>query len=156
MRIVVLAVGERMPGWVDAGFEHYARRMPRECQLALREIAAGRRTKGADIGRITLQEGERILRAVPARGRLVALDRTGTPWSTEELAGKLTDWLADGDDVAMAIGGPEGLSQTCLDAAQVRWSLSRLTYAHPVARVVVAEQLYRAWSLVRGLPYHRA
>jgi 23S rRNA (pseudouridine1915-N3)-methyltransferase len=156
MRIIMLAVGERMPSWVDDGFTQYARRMPRECRLELREISAGRRAKGADIARVNRDEGERILSALPPRARFIALDRTGTSWSTEELAKQMGDWLAGGDDIAMAIGGPEGLSKPCLDAAESRWSLSRLTFAHPVARVVVAEQIYRAWSLLRGLPYHRA
>lgn len=144
-----------MPEWVTAGYQEYARRMPRECDLRLAEIPPHRRTRGSDAARARAAEGERILSAAPASARLVALDRGGRQWSTERLARELDGWLGSGDDVALMVGGPDGLSTDCLDAARQRWSLSELTLPHPLVRVVVAEQIYRAWSILRNHPYHR-
>jgi 23S rRNA (pseudouridine1915-N3)-methyltransferase len=155
MQIHLIAVGERMPAWVVEGFEEYAARMPRECRLVLREIAPGRRTKGADIARAIREEGERLLAAVPKGAYVAALDRVGRELSTEQLAGELKTQLGRGGDLALWIGGPEGLSEECLKQAHTRWSLSKLTLAHPLVRVLVAEQVYRAWSILKGLPYHR-
>lgn len=144
-----------MPAWVEAGYTEYARRLPAECVLRLTEIAAGRRTKGADLRRLTEKEGEQMLAAVPRGARVVALDVGGRGWSTEQLAEQLRGWLADGRDLALLVGGPEGLAPACLAAAGERWSLSPLTLPHPLVRVVLAEQIYRAWSLLAGHPYHR-
>jgi 23S rRNA (pseudouridine1915-N3)-methyltransferase len=155
MQIHLVAVGQRMPEWVEAGFGEYARRLPRECRLTLREIPAGRRTKGADLKRLIEQEGARQLAAAPAGARVVALDRTGRQMNTEQLAAELKKRLAGGRDLVLLVGGPEGLSAECLKRADETWSLSLLTLAHPVVRVVVAEQIYRAWSILKGLPYHR-
>ncbi len=155
MHLHLIAVGERMPGWVETAFKEYAERMPVHCRLVLREIPAGRRSKGADLKRLTRDEGERLLAAVPKNCRVIALDRQGRELSTEDLALELKTQLASGDDLALLIGGPEGLSAECLARAQARWSLSRLTLAHPLVRVVAAEQIYRAWSILNNLPYHR-
>jgi 23S rRNA (pseudouridine1915-N3)-methyltransferase len=155
MQIHLLAVGERMPAWVVQAFEEYAARMPRECRLVLREISAGKRTKGADLARIVREEGEKLLAAVPKGAHIVALDRFGRELATEQLAAELKTQLARGDDLALLVGGPEGLSEQCLAQAHAKWSLSRLTLAHPLVRIVVAEQLYRAWSILNNLPYHR-
>lgn len=145
-----------MPGWVEDGFAEYARRMPPECALELREIAPGRRGKGADVARILRDEGERMLKAVPASAEVVALDVKGKAWSTEQLAERLGRWLGGGRDLALLVGGPEGLAPECRARAEGAWSLSPLTLPHPLVRVVVAEQLYRAWSILQNHPYHRA
>lgn len=155
MQIHIIAVGERMPAWVAEAYAEYARRLPREFRLELHEIPTGRRTKGADLARLTREEGERQLAAVPAGARVVALDRSGRELDTEALATRLEQQLAAGANLALLIGGPEGLAPACLAAAHERWSLSRLTFAHPVVRVVLAEQLYRAWSIISKHPYHR-
>ncbi len=155
MQIHIIAVGDRMPEWVEAGYREYAKRLPRECRLALHEIPAGRRAKGADIRRLIEQEGRRQLAAVPAHARVVALDRGGKQLDTEALATKLKKQLAAGADLALLVGGPEGLAPACLAQADETWALSMLTLAHPVVRVVLAEQLYRAWSIINNLPYHR-
>jgi 23S rRNA (pseudouridine1915-N3)-methyltransferase len=155
MKIHLIAIGERMPAWVEDGYAEYAKRLPRECQLRLHEIPAARRTKGADIARAVRSEGERQLAAIPADSRVVALDREGRAWDTATLARKLKAQLASGQDLALLIGGPEGLAPDCLARSHERWSLSALTLAHPVVRVVLAEQLYRAWSILKNLPYHR-
>lgn len=155
VQIHILAVGDRMPEWVEAGYAEYAKRMPRECQLVLHEIPAGKRGKNADLARLTADEGKRLLASVPRGARVIALDRAGREIDTVQLAGKLRVQLSSGSDLALLIGGPEGLSDECLAAADERWSLSRLTFAHPVVRVVLAEQLYRAWSIIGNKPYHR-
>ncbi|MCR4300138.1 MAG: 23S rRNA (pseudouridine(1915)-N(3))-methyltransferase RlmH [Sulfuricaulis sp.] len=155
MQIHIIAIGDRMPAWVETGYAEYAKRLPRECRLVLHEIRAGRRTKGADLRRLVDEEGARQLDAIPQGARVVALDRTGNPLDTEDLANVLKKRLTGGEDLALLIGGPDGLAPACLERAHERWALSRLTLAHPVARVVLAEQLYRAWSIVAILPYHR-
>lgn len=156
MNIYLIAVGNRMPRWVVEGYQEYAKRLPGECSLQLLEIPPGRRGKHADSVRILRDEGDRMLKAVPKGCRIVALDVQGKTWSTEQLAAKLAQWMADGPDLALLVGGPEGLAQACLTAAELRWSLSSLTLPHPLVRVFLAEQLYRAWSLLRNHPYHRA
>jgi 23S rRNA (pseudouridine1915-N3)-methyltransferase len=155
MRIHLLAVGERPDAWVVEGYREFARRLPPECALQLTEIPAGRRARNADIVRLVAQEGERLLQAVPAGARIVALDVRGQSWSTEDLAERMMRWMQDGRDLALMIGGPDGLSGACLERAELRWSLSPLTLPHALVRVIVAEQLYRAWTVCRGHPYHR-
>lgn len=155
MRVVVVAVGERAPAWVRTGFDEYARRLPRELRLELREVRAGRRAKGTDLARLLAHEGERLLAAVPDRARIVALERTGRALSTEQLARELDVQRLRGEDLVLLVGGPEGLAPGCLARVPERWSLSRLTLAHPLVRVMVAEQIYRAWSILANLPYHR-
>jgi len=155
VQIHIIAVGDRMPAWVEEAYGEYAKRMPRECRLRLHEIPAGRRGKNADVARLARDEGARQLSAVPDGCRIVALDVAGRALDSNELAARLRRQMETGRDLALLIGGPEGLSPECLAAAEERWSLSALTLAHPVVRVVVAEQLYRAWSIISHKPYHR-
>lgn len=155
MQVHLLAVGDRVPAWVRSGFDEYAKRLPPSLRLRLREIRAGQRTKGADVARLVREEGDKLLAAAPAGARIVALDRGGRDISTEDLAGELEAQMGRGGDLALLVGGPEGLSAECLARAHARWSLSRLTLAHPLVRVVVAEQIYRAWSILNSRPYHR-
>ncbi|HUW98533.1 MAG TPA: 23S rRNA (pseudouridine(1915)-N(3))-methyltransferase RlmH [Acidiferrobacter sp.] len=151
----LLAVGTRIPAWVNAGFQEYARRLPGPYRLELTEIASARWTKAADFERLKREEGERILTAVPRQSFIVALDVKGRMRSSEALARDLAAWLATGKSVAFLIGGAEGLADACLDAAADQWSLSPLILPHALVRVVVAEQLYRAYSTLTGQPYHR-
>jgi len=156
MRIHVIAVGQKMPGWVEQGYREYAQRLPAETRLELKEIAPGKRGKNADIARIVQDEGQRMQAAIPKNSRIVALDVGGSRWSTEQLAERLDDWMQSGQDVSLLVGGPEGLSDDCRSLAQESWSLSPLTFPHPLVRIILAEQLYRAWSVLRNHPYHRA
>ncbi|MGE0371213.1 MAG: 23S rRNA (pseudouridine(1915)-N(3))-methyltransferase RlmH [Gammaproteobacteria bacterium] len=156
MRIHFLAVGQRVPDWVERGYQDFARRLPPECRLQLTEIAAARRTKGADTDRLRAAEGERLLAALPRDAYAVALDVGGAPWSTAQLADRLAAWMQGGRDVALLVGGPDGLAPECLRRADALWSLSALTLPHALVRIVVAEQIYRAWTLYKGHPYHRA
>jgi 23S rRNA (pseudouridine1915-N3)-methyltransferase len=155
MRIHLIAVGSRMPRWVDEGFTDYAKRMPAECRVNLVEIPTGRRGKHADLARLRRDEGTRQLAAIPRGAHVVALEVTGRSWSTGQLAGRLDGWLREGRDTALLIGGPEGLDPTARAAAAEEWSLSALTLPHPLVRVLIAEQLYRAWSILQHHPYHR-
>jgi 23S rRNA (pseudouridine1915-N3)-methyltransferase len=144
-----------MPAWVDTGYREYAKRLPPECRLDLVEIDPGHRGKGASPDVARRIEGERMLAQLPKGAQVVALDVRGRSWSTEELARQLAAWMADGRDLALLVGGPEGLAEPCVERADLRWSLSPLTFPHPLVRVILAEQIYRAWSLLRGHPYHR-
>lgn len=155
MQIHLIAVGNRMPTWVAQGYEEFARRMPPECRLNLIEISPVKRTKAADIKRLVRQEGERMLEAVPKNVMLVALDVTGRQWHTEELAQQLDGWMHEGRDIALLIGGPEGLAPACRERADRSWSLSALTFPHPLVRIIVAEQLYRATTILKHHPYHK-
>ena len=155
MKLILIAVGSKIPAWVQSGYDEYSRRFPRDMPLELIEIAAGKRGKNADIKRILELEGEKMLAAVPKGSRIVTLEVTGANWSSPMLAGKLTDWQRDGRDVCLLVGGPEGLAPACIAASEAKWSLSALTLPHPLVRVVLAESLYRAWSICTNHPYHR-
>ncbi|MBA3988056.1 23S rRNA (pseudouridine(1915)-N(3))-methyltransferase RlmH [Aliidiomarina maris] len=155
MRLQMLAVGSKMPDWVSVGFQEYARRLPPDMPLQLTEIAAGKRGKKANIARITEQEGEHMLSQVNKGSRIVTLEVEGRPWSTSKLAQRMQQWQLDGRDVSFLIGGPEGLSPACIQASEEKWSLSPLTLPHPMVRIIVAEALFRAWSLNNNHPYHR-
>lgn len=144
-----------MPAWVTEAYREYAQRLPPECPLLLHEIAPGKRGKGADLERIRNEEGARMLAALPRTVHVVTLDIAGKAWSTEALSRQLAHWLQGGRDLALLVGGPEGLADDCRRRADQSWSLSPLTLPHPLVRVVVAEQLYRAWSVLHGHPYHR-
>lgn len=156
MKLRLFAVGTRMPAWVEAAFADYSRRLPPEYGFALTEIAVTPRGKNADIARLKRDEGEKILKAVPRDARLVTLDERGTQWTTPQLAERLSRWQQDGRDVSLAIGGPDGHSPEVLARAEESWGLSKLVLPHALARVVVAEALYRAWSVNTNHPYHRA
>ena len=155
MRIQLLSVGRRMPGWIDTGFREYAKRLPPECALRLVEIDPGHRGKGASAERARRTEGERMLASLPKGAHVIALDQGGDHWSTKQLSRQLACWMTDGRDLALLVGGPEGLAEPCLQRAECMWSLSPLTFPHPLVRVILAEQLYRAWSILKGHPYHR-
>lgn len=156
MRLRVLAIGQRMPGWVSDGWSEYARRFPRQLALELRELPALRRSRNADIPELRERESAALLAAAGSAGRVIVLDGAGRQWSTAELAAELSEWMRLGSDVHFLVGGPDGLSRECVRRADSSWSLGRLTLPHPLVRLVVAEQLYRAWTITQNHPYHRA
>lgn len=155
MNITLLAVGTKMPNWVEQGYREYAQRMPNLCSLKLVEIPAKKRGKNADTARILRDEATALQAAAPKGALVIALDRKGKHISTENLAQHLQSWIDESQDVTIMIGGPEGIAPKFLATVQTKWSLSALTFAHPVVRVMLAEQLYRAWSINANLPYHR-
>jgi len=153
MRARLIAVGDRMPAWVGEGFAEYAKRLSRELPLELIEISTRQRAK--ETQRAIADEGAAMLAAIPKSAHVVALDGRGKAWSSEDLAAQLAQWRMQGQDLAFLIGGPDGLAPTALERAQQRWSLGPLTLPHPLVRIVLAEQLYRAVSLLGNHPYHR-
>jgi 23S rRNA (pseudouridine1915-N3)-methyltransferase len=153
VRTLLIAVGERMPAWVQDGYAEYAKRLSRELPLQLVEISTKSRSR--DAARAIADEGAAILAAVPKSAHAVALDGRGRPWSSEDLAAQLARWRMQGQDLAFIIGGPDGLAPAVLARAQQRWSLGPATLPHPLVRIVVAEQLYRAVSQLGNHPYHR-
>jgi 23S rRNA (pseudouridine1915-N3)-methyltransferase len=155
MRLLLVAAGTRLPAWVNAGYEEYAGRFTSDYRLELKEIALGQRS-GGDTQQAIAKEGDRMLAAIPASAYVVALQVTGKALSSEELARFLETRAQEGRDVAFCIGGPDGLAPAVDARAQLRWSLSALTLPHAIARVVVAEGLYRAVSILKRHPYHRA
>lgn len=155
MRLLLLAAGTRLPAWVNAGYEEYAQRLSGEFKLELKEIALGQRGSG-DTQQATLKEGEKMLGALPSSAYVVALQVNGRSLSSEQLAKFLQARANDGRDVVFCIGGPEGLAPAVDARADFKWSLSALTLPHALARVTVAEALYRAVSILKGHPYHRA
>lgn len=155
MRLQLLAIGTRMPSWVNEAYRDYADRLPAECRLELREIAMPKRHRSSKVEALKAREAEDLLGAVPKANWVIALDARGKSLTTEALADQLDKWLQSGRDVSLLVGGPDGLDAQVRQSADWSWSLSPLTFPHPLVRVVVAEQLYRAWSLLHGHPYHR-
>ena len=156
MHIRLLAVGERQPAWVDDAFGIYAGRFPPQWKFRLDVIAMAKRSKSIDAQRAVEAEGEAILTRIAADEQVVLLDETGSQPGSQDLAAKLSTWQADGRDLCFVIGGPDGVSGDCRARAGFVWSLSNLTLPHGLARVMFAEQMYRAWSLMSGHPYHRS
>lgn len=155
MKIKIIAVGAKMPGWVNQGVQEYQKRMPGHYNISFQEIALGKRGKGMDLKRAIEQESKAMLAAIGEFDTVIALDVLGKSWSTEQLADELKEWELAGQTVCLLIGGPDGLSQDCLQRANKKLSLSALTLPHPLVRVVLMEQLYRAWSINANHPYHR-
>jgi len=155
LRLSLITASNRQPEWVDAGADDYAKRLRGRCTLEIKTVPLARRTATAPVERAIQEESKRMLAAVPAGAHVVALLETGKPWSTKELARKLEGWMQLGAPVALLVGGPDGLGSECVARANERWSLSNLTLPHGLVRVVVAEALYRAWSLLENHPYHR-
>ena len=145
-----------MPTWISAGYQEYSGRLPRHCPLLLREIEPGKRGKGTDPGQARREESGRLLSAIDDGSWAIVLDVGGKRWSSEQLAQQLERWLQAGRDVVFMIGGPEGLDPSCMARADQHWSLGPLTLPHPLVRVILAEQLYRAWTILSNHPYHRS
>ena len=155
MQINLISVGNRMPSWVKQGYDEYAKRMPRGCELILKEVAPGKRGQKSDVARIVKDEGERMIAAIPGKCHVVTLDIPGKILTTVELSQVMKRWLESGQNIALMVGGPEGLSDSVTKLANDSWSLSKLTFPHPLVRVIVAEQLNRGWSVINNHPYHR-
>jgi len=156
MKARLIATGERAPAWVAQGFSEYQKRLSHWLPLELVEIEPGLRGKGRDAQRAIEEEGRRVLAALPKNAHVVALEVTGKPFSSEQLAQRLEHWRGQGRDMAFLIGGPEGHSPEVLAGASETWSLGPLTLPHMLARLLVAEQLYRAAAMLANHPYHRA
>ena len=155
MKLSILAVGTRMPGWVEEGFAEYQKRMPREARIELTEIKPEKRDGGKTAEQVMAAEAMRIIAALPKGCLRVALDERGKSFTSLQLAERLKEWLASGRDVALIVGGADGLAPEIKQDCDLLWSLSTLTLPHPLVRIVLAEQLYRAMSILQNHPYHR-
>ncbi len=155
MQINLISIGTRMPAWVNTAFNDYAKRLPREFSLQLVEIAAIKRSKNCNIAKIITKESDALLSAVPKGNQIIALDVQGKQFSSEQFAKQLQEQQNNGMDLSLLVGGPDGLSDACLQCCRQRWSLSLMTLPHPLVRVMLAEQIYRAWSMLTKHPYHR-
>ena len=155
MKLLVVSVGHKMPDWIAAGFNEYAKRMPREAKIELVEIKPEPRTTGKTTAQIMEAEAQRILAALPQGCLRIALDERGAQPTTKRLAERMRDWMGEGRDVAFVIGGADGLHESVKQAAQHLMALSSLTLPHAMVRLLLAEQLYRAHSLLHNHPYHR-
>jgi len=155
MKLLIAAVGQRQPAWAEAAYDDFAKRFPPELKLALKPVKAEPRSSGKPAEALMAAEAQRIEAAIPKGARRVVLDERGARLTTQQLAQRLTFWLGDGRDVAFMIGGPDGLDTRLKDSADEALRLSDLTLPHAFVRVLLAEALYRAWSLTAGHPYHR-
>ena len=155
MHIRLIAVGDKQPSWVDTAFGDYAGRLPRQWKFRLDTIAAGQRTKNCAALSAREAEGRKVLASIGSDDFVVLLDERGVNLSSRGLGERLGNWQSAGRDLCFVIGGPDGVSTECGERADFRWSLSRMTLPHGLARVMFGEQLYRAWTLTQGHPYHR-
>lgn len=155
MKLFILAVGNKMPEWITSGFNEYSKRMPRESKIELIELKPESRTSGKTTQQIMEAEAQRILAALPPNTRRIVLDEHGATPTTKQLAAQMQNWLGDGQDVVFVIGGADGLHDSVKQVAQQLMALSAFTLPHGMVRVLLAEQLYRAHSLLHNHPYHR-
>ena len=155
MILTVAAVGQRMPVWVQTAWKEYAQRFPRGLTLELKEIPLLKRSRNAAVESLRKTESDALLSSAPAGHRLIALDERGKQWSTMELSAQMENWMQEEKGVCFLVGGPDGLAKNCRERARDVWALGRLTLPHPMVRAILAEQLYRAWTITQNHPYHR-
>ncbi len=155
MKFRLVSVGKKMPSWVEEGYIEYAKRLRGAVPLDLIELNPAKRTQNSSASQLMDEEAQRLLHSAGERSHIVALDERGSSWSTAQLATRMQSWFAGGQTVSLLIGGADGLAPSVRQRADEIWSLSPLTFPHPMVRVIVIEQLYRAWSLNNGHPYHR-
>jgi 23S rRNA (pseudouridine1915-N3)-methyltransferase len=155
MQITIIAVGKKPPSWIDAGVQEFSKRISGDLSLRLIEVTPVKRSKTGNTTRLLATEAARIRAVVPKDNLIIALDENGKSFTTKTLSTRLSGWMQDGQDVAIVIGGADGLDPELLQTAGETWSLSRLTLPHALVRVVLAEQIYRAWSILKNHPYHR-
>jgi 23S rRNA (pseudouridine1915-N3)-methyltransferase len=155
MKVSIISVGHKMPAWIQTGFKEYVKRLPPEIKVELAELKPEDRTSGKTVAKAMALEGERILAALPGGATVLALDEKGRAVTTQGLSVMLAGWMKDGAHPAFVIGGADGLSEEVKTRADKLLSLSAMTLPHALVRVVLAEQLYRAWSILASHPYHR-
>jgi len=156
VKVRLVCVGSKMPAWVQQGVAEYQKRIVADLGFSIVEVPLAQRGKSSNIEQSIRKEGSALLAAVSPDDYLVALDVAGKPFDTETLAQRISDFRLQGQNLSLLIGGPDGLSQECLDRAAQSWSLSALTLPHPLVRILLTEQLYRASSILKGHPYHRS
>lgn len=155
MKLRVHSIAGRMPGWVEQACDDYGRRLPRELKPDWRTLGLGKRPQSTSPDELRRRDTDRLAAAIPDGDMRVVLDVNGASWSTDRLAEQVSLWQHSGRDISVIIGGPEGLTPTFVSSTSQAWSLSPLTLPHPLVRVVLIEQIYRAWSILQGHPYHK-
>ncbi len=155
MNIELLAAGTKPPAWIATGITEYQKRLPRDWQFNIKEIPVAKRQKGEPVSKAIQAEGQRMMAAIDPGCVVVTMDRNGENWSTEQLAKHIQNWQLETGKMQLLIGGPDGLAKECLDAANQSWSLSKLTFPHFFVRLMLAEQIYRAWAVINRHPYHK-
>lgn len=155
MKLSIVALGSRQPSWIDQGVAEFIKRMPRECAIELQLLDADKKMRNRSAAERKAHEGEKILSKIPERSLLIAMDEHGRQWPTQQWSERLGEWMQYGEQPCFVIGGADGLDSAVLDQAQQKLSLSSMTLPHGLARLVLVEQLYRAWSLLNNHPYHR-
>ncbi len=155
MQVFIIAVGGKSPAWIETGILEYLKRMPRECQVQIVSIPIAKRTKNKTIKQVQAKEQELLIKHTPKNSYRIALDELGKSWTTIILAEKLNTWMQSKPNVTFYIGGPDGFSPEFLDNVNLVWSISSLTLPHMLVRILLAEQIYRAWSITQKHPYHR-
>lgn len=155
MKVHLIAVGKKIPAWISSGFLEFSKRMPPELHINLIEITPSKRSKATPIEKNIKEEGEHIQSAIPANSKVIVLDEKGKSFSSVQLSKKIENWLPMGQDITIVIGGADGVYPAIKQQADETWSLSSLTLPHALVRIVVVEQLYRGWSILKGHPYHR-
>lgn len=156
MKINLVSVGTRMPAWVEEGITEYSKRLPADFALVLTEVPLAKRGKSTDIGQVIRKESDALLAKVRPGDYVIAMEVEGKPLSTEAMASRIDSIRLEGRNIVLLVGGPDGLGSACAQRADEKWSLSALTLPHPLVRIVIAEQIYRVWSVLNGHPYHRA
>ena len=154
-KIRIFAVGKKMPTWCLDGIKEYQNRLPQDFKVTLSEISTEKRTKNSPIEALKEKETKHLFEQIPPDTTIIALDQNGTQWDTPQLAKKLSQYQQQTQHIAFLIGGPDGMTSRYLSSAQAIWSLSKLTLPHPMVRVILFEQLYRAWSILNHHPYHK-
>ena len=155
MKLQIITISHREPKWIEQAFQDYAERFPQNISLILKKIPAAKRNKQIYNNKLLQQEATAIIKSIPTNSITIALDIKGHAWSTEQLAKQLAKWQQHSNIINFLIGGPDGLAKECLQTAKQKWSLSALTLPHAMVKIIVAEQLYRAWSILSKHPYHR-
>lgn len=155
MNIHLITIGQQLPTWVNTAYDEYAKRMPRDYQLILHQLPMTRRSKSVNLRQVIAKESHVLLSACPPHSYRIALDRQGSMIDTEQIAANLVQWHDHAQNISLLIGGPDGVSPEMLQQVETIWSLSALTLPHPFVRILIAEQIYRAWSILSNHPYHR-
>ena len=155
MKLTIVAIGKKMPAWVESAYTDYKKRLPKEINVNLIALSLATRGKNVSIEKLKQDEYRQIQSATPDNNQVIALDLKGRSISTDRLAQRIDDWQMQGQNVTILIGGPDGLASECVQSANEVWSLSAMTLPHPLVRVVLIEQIYRAWSILANHPYHK-
>lgn len=155
MKINIITIGKASDSWLETGYKEYAKRIPSNCQINLLELPPVKRTKSSNISNLLTMEANRLIAAVPQNSLMIALDEHGQEFNTFELTRKMSVWYQEQQDITLIVGGPDGLAPLVIESAYLVWSLSRLTLPHQLVKIIIIEQIYRAWSIMNNHPYHR-